>query len=353
MNTSRGLVKRGHSVTLVTRRLPGVASIDHVEGLEVYRPFFLPIYPFHVHFHKYFVDRLLAELGDRFDIVHLHSPLVPPVRTEQPVVLTIHTPVKVDTRYAEKVDMFSLGLRLQLPFSIHLEQRVIDQSRAITTVSASVAEELKEYGLAPGQIDVVGQGVDVSLYRPAMTPQGTYILYVGRLTYRKGLSDLIEAMQLLKVRTRARLVLLGGGPLERRLRRQVARYGLQEQVEFCGHINDKHRIAELYRGALIYVQPSWYEGLPLAILEAMASGVPVVATSVSGHIDVIRSGENGSLVPSHDPPALAEAIIDLLEQPQKRKQFADAGLTTVHERFTWDKVVERTMDVYERVLGEA
>lgn len=350
LNTSRTLSKLGHQVAIFTRRLPGTASREEIDGLQIYRPFFLPLYPLHVHFHKLFLDRTINSVGDKFDLIHLHSPLVPPVRTRQPIVCTVHNPLKVDIRYVEKVDAFSLALRLQLPFSHHLERAVIAQSSAVTTVSASVAAELREYGLDPDRIAVLGTGVDLSLYRPAASPQGSYILYTGRLAYRKGLADLIDAMQLLKERTKTKLVLLGSGPLEERLRRQVARYGLQDHVEFYGHIIDKQRVADVFRNALVYVQPSWYEGLPVALLEAMACGIPVVATAVSGHLEVINSGENGLLVPSQEPPALAEAIYQLLEQPELRKQFAESGVELMRERFTWDKVIERTMTVYDQVL---
>lgn len=313
----------------------------------------MPLYPLHVHFHKFFLDRLLKTIGDQFDLVHVHSPLSPWVRTEKPVVSTIHNPLKVDIRYVEKVDLFSLALRLQLPFSHHIERQVIAQSRAITTVSASVASELREYGLDPNRITIIGTGVDLSLYQQASPSRDSYILYVGRLSYRKGLSDLIDAMQLLKDRTTTRLVLLGGGPLEERLRRQVARSGLEQRVTFYGHLKDKTQVAEVFRGASVYVQPSWYEGLPVAILEAMASGIPVVATAVSGHVEVIRPGENGSLVPSRDPRALADAIYQLLEEPELHRRFSEAGPDTVRENFTWNKVVERTMPVYDRVLDNS
>lgn len=319
----------------------------------MYRPFFVRMYPLHVHFHRFFVDRLLKRIEDQFDLVHLHSPLVAPVQTKRPVVSTIHNPLKVDIRYVELVDAFSLALRLQLPFSHHLERGVIKQSRAITTVSASVAEELREYGLDPGQISVIGTGVDVSLFEPAtvkIPSQNPYILCVGRLAYRKGLSDLIEAMRLLSGTLKTKLVLVGSGPLEQRLRRQVIRYGLQDRVEFYGQINNKQKLAEVYRGALVYVQPSWYEGLPVTILEAAASGVPVIATSVSGNVEVIESGENGMLVPARAPSELAKAIAQLSEQPDQRRKFANAGLEVVHGRFTWDKVIDRTLAVYERVL---
>lgn len=97
-NLARHLRRKGHTVDVITRGNWHGTSINHQEGITIYRPPFVPIYPFHVHIHGIFVNRLVKDLEDEFDIVHVHTPLSPPVRTKLPIITTVHTTRKASSR---------------------------------------------------------------------------------------------------------------------------------------------------------------------------------------------------------------------------------------------------------------
>jgi glycosyltransferase involved in cell wall biosynthesis len=287
------------------------------------------------------------------DIIHLHSPLVPVPKTRLPIVTTLHTPMKVDARYVEMVNLFALAIKLQTPISYLIERHIIARSSIINTVAKSVAEELREYGLDPGKISVLGTGVNVNQFIPAEdTPsRRSYILNVGRLAYRKGLFDLVEAADIVCHRLpEVKFIIVGSGQIEKQLKTKVSRKGLCGRFTFTGHVNHK-RLIKLYQQAALYVQPSHYEGLPVTLLEAMSCGCPVIATAVSGMLDVIRDNDNGLLVPAKSPEHMAEAIIQLMKDKALRIRLSRAAHQTILERYTWEAVTDRLLADYEKALS--
>jgi glycosyltransferase involved in cell wall biosynthesis len=111
-------------------------------------------------------------------------------------------------------------------------------------------------------------------------------------------------------------------------------------------------MAALYQRAAVFVHPAHYEGLPTVLLEAMACGRPVVATAVSGALDVIQPGENGLLVPPRNPSEMAAAILRLLADPAMAERLGRAARHTVEERYSWEKVGSRYLQLYQQ-LAEA
>jgi glycosyltransferase involved in cell wall biosynthesis len=138
-----------------------------------------------------------------------------------------------------------------------------------------------------------------------------------------------------------------GGSYQRELERTAERAGVRDRVVFAGARDDAGSLlAELDVLAL----PSWTEGLPLVVLEAMARRRPVVATPVGGTPEIVVDGETGLLVPPRDPRALAAALRRLLDDPQLRERMGEAGFARVRERFSADAMTERMLAIYDEVL---
>jgi glycosyltransferase involved in cell wall biosynthesis len=154
-----------------------------------------------------------------------------------------------------------------------------------------------------------------------------YLLFVGRLRIRKGVEVLLEAL-----RPGMRLLIAGDGEHRAALERKAAELGLDSRIRFLGRC-DAARVRGLLKGAAALVVPSIYEGMPLVVLEAMESGVPVVASRVSGIPEVVEDGRTGWLVPPEDPRALAAALIEVLERPEEARRRGEEGRRRVDERF--------------------
>ncbi len=186
-------------------------------------------------------------------------------------------------------------------------------------------------------------------FRSARSPC-PYVLTVARLAPRKGLLDLVECARLVARRyPGARFVLAGGGSLEGRLRRLVAKLGLGDQFLMRGHISfQSPDLVRLYQRAAVVVQPSHYEGMPGSLLEAMACGRPVVASAISAHAEVIRNEEeNGLLVPPHAPEAMAEAIVRLLKEREERVRLGRNARRTIEAEYTWEVVTDQYLACYQ------
>jgi glycosyltransferase involved in cell wall biosynthesis len=210
----------------------------------------------------------------------------------------------------------------------------------------------------PDRIEVVYNGIDVDGVEPPGTlraklgiPDGMPLVgEVARLCDVKGQRELIEALAEIPD---ARLVLFGrdheqGGAFQSWLERTAEHFGVRERVVFAGHREDAARlVADLD----VFVLPSWTEGLPVVVLEAMAQRRPVVATPVGGTPEVVADGETGLLVPPRDPHALAAAIRKLLADPERRQRMGEAGYRRAAERFSAETSTRRILEIYDGVAS--
>jgi glycosyltransferase involved in cell wall biosynthesis len=180
--------------------------------------------------------------------------------------------------------------------------------------------------------------------RDRLGVKGLVIGAVGRLEDQKGHVYLIEALPELRREIPDLAVLLvGDGRRQENLQRQVRDLGLQDTVRFLGTRRD---LPEIYRALDVFVQPSLWEGLSLALLKAMGAGLPVVATRVSGSTEAIEDGSNGKLVAPGDPGALARAILELHRQPEERQRLGDAARRTVVAKFSLEAMLRRLEELY-------
>jgi len=148
----------------------------------------------------------------------------------------------------------------------------------------------------------------------------------------------------------ARLSIVGAGPTEPRARRAVAELGILSAVEFLGPARPED-LPRVYAGCDVYCAPSLGgETLGIVLLEAMASGTPVVASRIPGYDETVRDGIDGVLVPPSDPDALASALVGVLTNESRRRQLAAAGLRRAQE-YAWPNVTGRTLEFYRELLA--
>lgn len=176
-----------------------------------------------------------------------------------------------------------------------------------------------------------------------------FFLAVGRLVYEKGHEFLIEAMStVVKEDPRAVAGICGAGQLHDRLQSQIDGLGLQGKVKLLGQWDSIH---EILAAADVFVLPSRWEGLPMALLEGMMAGLPVIATRVEGVDEVVQPGEHGLLVPLESPAELAQAILQLLRSPEDRQRMGGAARARVLDSYTTDRMCAAYLQVIEQGLG--
>jgi glycosyltransferase involved in cell wall biosynthesis len=202
-------------------------------------------------------------------------------------------------------------------------------------------------------VDEIQRAVDPrSVARQALglSPTALALGCIARFDKRKGLPVILDAVQRLTTRyPEVALVLIGSGATENALRDGARQAGIAEKVRFAGPIVDAHRMLPALD---LYVSASQGEGLPLTVLEAMASGLPVVATRVTGHVDVVVDGVTGFLTRPEDPADFAAAVARLLDDPEQRRKMGRAGQERVHVEFGADRMAAETAALFREALND-
>jgi len=227
-----------------------------------------------------------------------------------------------------------------MPWSLRESRRLAEQSAALVGVSEGVRQSLLAQGLPADKTLAIPNGVDLSRFAAPAGEREAGLVMSARFARQKDHATLIEAMAKLATQgLRPRLQLAGTGPLLSRMKAKVAKLGLGEQVSFLGHHAD---MPGLLRSQALYVLSTHYEGMPLALVEAMAAGCACVASDVIGVSGVIEEGVTGLLVPEGDAQALAHAIAQLLRDPAlavrlgaaaRERALAEHGLALMRERY--------------------
>jgi len=245
---------------------------------------------------------------------------------------------------------------------ILLERWTARITNAIVTLTPQEKEDHLRFHIAPEEkFTVVHSGVDLgtfltSLSRPAETkavlgipPEMTVVGTVGRLTAVKGQEVLIRAAsELIRQGEKIFLVLLGDGELRQDLEQLTIRLGIAEHVHFPGWRPDVPRIMAVCD---IFCLSSRNEGMGKVLVEAMAMGKPIIASDIGGIRDIVRSGENGLLVPVGDVAAWAEAIARLCRDPERRRRMGDAG-RQMAPRYSSEEMIKMIDELYGKLLSE-
>jgi glycosyltransferase involved in cell wall biosynthesis len=242
-----------------------------------------------------------------------------------------------------------------------LELRGIRQAQAITSPSRYQAQELsRELGSSSHQIRVIANPISPGLWQAAQSPaaqvdalQPLSVLYLGRLEDRKGIIPFLKAIPLIvDTWPGVQLVIAGGrhsSIAARTLDQLLAAPQVRQSVLLPGHV-DWSAVASYYRRASIFVMPSLYETFGISALEAMAFGLPVVATTVGGLPEVVGDNVTGLLVAPNDVSALAKAVLRLLQDAELRQRLGQAGREKVKANFTVAAIAEQTLSVYDELV---
>jgi phosphatidylinositol alpha-mannosyltransferase len=278
----------------------------------------------------------------RFDILHFHEPLVPFL---SPAMLDASDTVNIGTFHAFGgfSPSYWIGRRFGRNLAAKLHGRI--------AVSGAAKHFINRY--FPGDYRIIPNGVDIDRFTDAEPFEhlrdGTLnILFVGRFEERKGLIHLLKAYhRLRKRRVDARLLVVGEGARRREYRRFVGLRQIRD-VEWLGRVSDADK-ARYFASADIFCSPATgQESFGVVLLEAMAAGVPIVASDIHGYKNVVQRNVQGLLVEPRNPRALAAALYKLAMDPELRHQLGDAGRQRAPD-YSWDSVTERIVDYYHEV----
>lgn len=290
-----------------------------------------------------------------------------------PFVLTTHS---LEPLRAWKAEQLGSGYAM----SSWMERTAILDADAIVAVSQGTkADILRAYpGVEPGRIHVIYNGIDLAEYQKtddttALTQYGVdlsvpYVLFVGRITRQKGVTHLVDAIRHMPPETQ--VVLCAGAPdtpeIATELREKVENARRNHpRIVWIEKMVTRQETIQLYSHARVFCCPSVYEPFGIINLEAMACRAPVVASATGGIKEVVVDGETGYLVPFEQDPVtsfprdpetfardLAERILQLLNDPDRCKQFGNAGRRRVEETFSWTAIAHQTIDLYQSLIDQ-
>jgi len=345
------LQARGVEIHILTRRLPGTKPLERLDGIPIYR---LPVpgpKPLASLTFTLAALPLIKRLNP--DLIHAHE-LISPATTAIaarklfgiPVVATVHGS-----------GLSSDVLRLKRRFFGKTRLKVLCREiAAFCVISVVIDGELAAEGVPVQKRISIPNGVDTERFVPLAPAQkkalrsrldlpaaARVVVFVGRLVPEKRV-DLLTGIwsSVLGTVPRARLLIVGSGPEEVKLKQRA-----NDGILFLGSQAD---VTPYLQAADLFVLPSAAEGLSLALLEALACGLPVIATSVGGNPEVIRHMETGWLTPPDDPLALTEAIVTLLEDEKLQSKLRENARAHAIKNYSLVKMADRLLDLYRRIL---
>jgi glycosyltransferase involved in cell wall biosynthesis len=362
------LARRGDAVVVHTRRddpsLPrqvplrwGV-TVDHIDAGP---PTEVPKDALLAHMPAFAAELRERWAAERPDVVHAHfwmsglAALAAARDLGIPVVQTFHALGTVKRRHQGSRDTSP-------PERIALERRIAGEADSIVATCSDEVFELARMGAERHSVSVVPCGVDLERFRPdgpAEPCDGGVprIVAASRLVERKGIADLVRALALvpgaeLHVAGGPDAAALGADPEAQRLRALAAALGVEDRLVLRGRVS-REAMPALLRSADVVACAPWYEPFGIVPLEAMACGIPVVATAVGGQIDSVVDDVTGLHVPARDPRALGAALAALLGDPARRAAQGRAGRRRACRRFGWDRIAVATRAAYVPLAAPA
>lgn len=347
-HTALELEKRGHRVTVITTTFTPFDEDRNADVIRIGHDVTIPLNGAFVNItvgirlHEKLRE---IERAKHFDLVHIHQPLdlfLPQAALKAfscPKVGTFHT--------------FMNGSRIDYDLFLPTYRRLWQQLAGRIAVSPAAYQCIARY--FPGEYAVIPNGVDLVRFRPDLPKVerfahgGPNILFVGRMDPRKGLRFLLRAFRAIAERfPTSRLIVVGNGFL-RPYYQMALDVSLRDRVFYEGFVSAEV-LPRYYATADVYVSPATGgESFGIVLIEAMASGVPIVASDIPGYRDVLRHGAQGLLVPPRNPQAIADAVSALLRDPD-RKAMGERGRLTAR-KYSWTEVTKRIEEVYRRTLA--
>jgi glycosyltransferase involved in cell wall biosynthesis len=260
---------------------------------------------------------------------------------------------------AEELQHEAGAIRALLWSLSRIERRNARSAPLVVTTSDYCRRKIGEhYGVPAAKVRIVPEGIDLPAWRARLGSPGgparddATILCVARQYPRKHVADLLRAFAALRPRfPRARLAIVGDGPEHGPLRELAAQLGLGPAAQLLGGLPDDGEVIDWYRRSAIFCLPSVQEGFGIVFLEAMAAGLPIVATTAAAIPEVVPHGRAGTLVPPGDVPALTAALAELLARPDLRAAYGAFGRQHV-ERYAWDNVATIFLDAVADQIRE-
>ncbi|MDD5342206.1 MAG: glycosyltransferase family 4 protein [Patescibacteria group bacterium] len=349
-HTALELKKRGHDVTIITANFGREDRL--YDSPLVRRIGFDLTVPSNGAFGNVTIGWRLAqqlraiEREKKFDIVHIHSPVDP--------VLPL---VAAKVIRAPKVGTFHSYMKSSNGFNFF--QRLLEGYFKKLNGRIAVSQDAKTFfsKYFPGDYRIIPNGVDTERFSPAVKPLEEFrngffnILFVGRMDPRKGLKHLIKAMPLIIAAVpKTRLIVVGGGILQEYYRTQISE-NIIDRIHFAGFVSAED-LPRYYRTADVFCSPATEgESFGIVLIEALASGVPVVASDIEGYNSVVKNGRTGFLIPIKQPIKIAEKVIELLKQKKLRTQMGRQGRAEAL-RYSWPKVTLEIEKYYKEVLNK-
>jgi glycosyltransferase involved in cell wall biosynthesis len=315
------------------------------------------------------IPRLAKEY--KFDILHSHLSHMPDVLLQMcslvkvPTVATVHSTIRTQKEAVSSSGVGFAGLEwseknslLLYPLISLLQKNYAKHVSTFIAVSNVTREQIySDLKVEKDKISVVYNGVDTELFHP-LTGVETgkkysrpTITYVGRIMRGKGLQLLVDSMpSILRFFPEAHFIFAGLGHIQF-YKKMIQQKGISEKsFSFLGQLGYYQR-PKIFQDATVFVNPSFFENCSMSILEAMSSGTTVVANRVGGNPELIKSEENGILVPSFSSKLLAQSIISVLSNESLCREIGKKARRTVEERFSSERMAEDTYGLYERVLN--
>ncbi|MFC0679125.1 glycosyltransferase family 4 protein [Lysobacter korlensis] len=344
---ARGLRRRGHRVTVFAPVIPpaGDRMVARVDGVPAFR---LPFPNWRFLGGVWLMVRLFLFLysrRDRYDVWHVHSP-----RRLGAVAALLGSRLpkpQVVVKVASATELVTGTLSPKPNWIGRFQYFCLKRANAWQAISQRIAHGIAARGIPGERIAAVPNAVDVRRFRPAVqqAPGPVRFLFIGRLIRAKNLFRLLEAFaELLRTHPQAHLRIVGGGPQEAALKQHAAKLALGSSVEFTGHRSD---VETLLSEADVGVLPSEVEGLSNTLLECMASGLPMVASRISGSEDLVRPGVNGWLFEPQDVQGLAQCLREAAEMsPEQRHELGAQARLMIENYASLDSVLDRILTLY-------
>jgi glycosyltransferase involved in cell wall biosynthesis len=379
---STRLAKRGHTVTILTRKLPYHESdSENISGVEEHR------YNYQEKFFPLFLKSIMSDcrkafrsLEERFpfDVINFHQPfsaigvLSLTSSRRVPCVYTCHSLSFEEyiSRTSSPGNLIQWILHyLQVSARKSIERTVLKKSDQIVVLSEYTRKKLQRtYGLAPSKASVIPGGVDLERFKPSAEkaqirariglPEDKFILFTVRnLVPRMGLENLISAFEIVQNGRRDLLLVIGGeGPLQTSLREQARKCGVEDFVRFAGYIPDED-LPSYYQMADLFILPtSDLEGFGLVTVEALASGLPVLATPVGGTREILTKLGSDYLFNDSTPQSIATGILNSLKGWATDRAFgkhiSETCRRVAEQHYSWDNHVNKLENLFYSMLGD-
>ena len=346
------LTRRGHSVRVLTQAIPGMdlPRDDEIGGIAVHR-WIRPIRRGPLFGLSFVVEtiRALRRLRPHYDLIHTHQALWEAVSTGLGRDL-IKAPILVQPASS---GYFGEASELSRTKGFPILRRLALRNPAFAAISGDIERQWRMLGVPPSNIIRTASGVDRAVFHPGPSaiedrlPPRPRVLFTGRLHPQKNLEGLIEGWPGIAERTGANLLLLGIGPDRDRLASIASERGVGDRVHFLGAVDDP---SEFLRAADLFVLPSVAEGMSNSLLEAMATGLPCVASKIGGNIDLLDDPKAGLLVAPGDREAWSGAILHLLTDRPAAIELGREALRVVSDRYDLKIVVDHYESIYQNMI---